>query len=106
MKNIIRSMMFVAGLLLSNFAIAEPLPTWNFSEICKEDSDQAACKSFEANARGQVEGPWTTLPQEITRTCIKQITSFKQKSYRLLQTCLEEEVFKTHQIAQKKRIAE
>ena len=95
------------GVLISfSAAFAESLPQWNISQICKDDADLDACAAFEQNAYSQVAGPWPTFPPEIQKSCLNEANVILHKSYRILKLCLEDEVLKAHQKAQRDRISQ
>ncbi|MBU1211114.1 MAG: hypothetical protein KJ587_07570 [Alphaproteobacteria bacterium] len=88
-------------IMLATFdGLAAGTPSWPLAKICAQESDRAACFEFESIARHQVSGPWQTLPAGPRDSCVAEISSFEQPSYRLLQLCIQnkiDELWRTRQ---------
>lgn len=97
---------FIAVLLIAFTASAQALPAWKIGEICKGESDRAACAEFESRAKRLVVGPWPTLPPQVKSACLEQLSREQAESYRLLRDCIEAEVGEVYRSAQRKRISE
>ncbi len=68
---------------------AAGLPQWNIVEICATDSAGSHCRILESEALRALSGGWATLPETFRNTCLGNLNSPYDKSYRVLSQCLE-----------------
>ena len=73
---------------------AAGLPQWNIVEICATDSVGGHCRILESEALRALSGGWATLPEPFRITCLGNLNSPYDKSYRLLSQCLEGQALK------------
>ena len=103
MRRTMSMVAYCSVIAISSQSLAAEFPAWPLSQVCAEESDPAACQEFEAVARHQVSGPWNTLPSEIRKTCLDEVSGFVESSYRILRMCLETKLFERHNAAQRAR---
>jgi hypothetical protein len=89
MKPLFAVLGLLTAFLATSDGFALDAPRWPLDEVCAHESDRAACKEFESIAKYQVTGPWQTLPDGPRESCVAEIASFGQPSYRLLKMCLD-----------------
>lgn len=74
--------------------ITAGLPQWNIAEICATDRAGGQCSALESEALRALSGGWATLPEPFRTTCLGNLNSPYDKSYRLLSQCLEGQALK------------
>jgi len=92
--------------LLAPAAAAQDFPNWTINEICPSEASFAACAEFESRARRLVSAPWQTFPPEVRATCLRKLQREQEKSYRLLQECMEDESFQAQGARRQTRLVE
>ncbi|KUO64194.1 MAG: hypothetical protein APF80_17400 [Alphaproteobacteria bacterium BRH_c36] len=93
---------FFIALMFTTKGFAAEAPIWPLDEVCAHESDRTACYEFESIAKRQVLGPWHTLPDSPRESCVAEVKSFGQPSYRLLELCLNRKLFEQWQSARQK----
>jgi hypothetical protein len=78
----------------SGEATAQPLPAWKIGEICAKEGTPGQCVAFESRAFNAVSASWTFLLDPIKQTCLGQVKSPADQSWRLLADCIDEETSK------------
>jgi len=68
------------------------MPDWDIPALCKSESVPGQCRLHEREARRTVSGGWKVLPEGYKSACLDQVKEPDDKSYRLLNQCIEEQV--------------
>lgn len=71
-------------------AFAQELPTWNLSEICREDSAVGHCQFLEGQARRDISAQWGFIPANARKACLARASETGDATWRLLGECLAE----------------
>ncbi len=82
-----------AGAPLSQ-ARAQSLPSWKIGDICAKESAPGQCAAFEGRALKAVSSSWTFVLEPIRQTCLAQVKSPLDQSWRLLAECIDAETLK------------
>ena len=89
---------FVGGLVAaaapSGEARAQALPGWNIADICAKESAPGQCAAFEGRALKAVSASWPFVLDPIKQTCLAQVKSPLDQSWRLLSECIDGETIK------------
>ncbi len=91
---------FVAGLAMVAAAApldsicAQTLPNWPISEVCAKESAPGQCAAFEGRAHKAVSGGWAFVLDSAKSTCLAQVKSPLDRSWRLLAECIDVETIK------------
>jgi hypothetical protein len=73
---------------------AQPLPAWKIGEICAQEGTPGQCAAFEGRAFNAVSSSWTFVLDPIKQTCLAQVKSPADRSWRLLADCIDAETSK------------
>jgi hypothetical protein len=82
-----------AGAPLSQ-AGAQALPDWKIGDICAKESAPGQCAAFEGRALKAVSASWPFVLDPIRQTCLAQVKTSLDQSWRLLAECLDTETLK------------
>lgn len=80
---------FFMAMPAASGALAGEFPKWPLDAAC--DAGDDTCRPFEAKARNETAGIWTTLPPDARAQCVRE-TEEIARSYRLLYGCLVDEM--------------
>jgi hypothetical protein len=75
-------------------AEAQTLPSWNISAICARESAPGQCGAFEGRALRAVSASWPFVLESVKKTCLSQLNSQLDHSWRLLADCIDIETLK------------
>jgi hypothetical protein len=75
-------------------ARAQTLPTWQIAEICAKESAPGQCAAFEGFAMKVVSSSWSFVVDATKESCLAQLVSPLDHSWRLLAECVDAEAFK------------
>ena len=75
-------------------ARAQALPNWKIDDICAKESAPGQCAAFEGRALKAVSSSWTFVLEPIRKTCLAQVKSPLDQSWRLLAECIDAETLK------------
>jgi hypothetical protein len=75
-------------------ARAQALPGWKISDICAKESAPGQCAAFEGQALKAVSASWPFVLDPIRQTCLAQVKSPLDQSWRLLAECIDAETVK------------
>jgi len=93
-RAIAAAMAFTAVAMPAGEARAQALPTWQIGEICAKESAPGQCAAFEGRALKSVSASWPFVLDPIKQTCLRQLSSPLDRSWRLLAECIDEETLK------------
>jgi hypothetical protein len=82
---------FLAATAPSGKASAQALPGWKITDICVHESAPGQCAAFEGRAYNAVSASWSILLESVRQACLTQLKSPYDRSWRLLETCIEDE---------------
>jgi hypothetical protein len=82
------------AMALAGPASAQALPTWKIADICAAESAPGQCAAFEGVALKAVSASWPFVLDPIKKTCLEQVKSPVDRSWRLLAECLDGETRK------------
>jgi hypothetical protein len=75
-------------------ARAQALPSWKIDEICAKESAPGQCAAFEGRALKAVSASWSFVLAPIRQTCLAQVKTPLDQSWRLLADCIDAETLK------------
>jgi hypothetical protein len=75
-------------------ARAQALPGWKIADICAKESAPGQCAAFEGRALKAVSASWPFVLDPIKQTCLGQVKSPLDQSWRLLSECIDGETIK------------
>ena len=75
-------------------ARSQALPGWNIADICAKESAPGQCAAFEGRALKAVSASWPFVLDPIKQTCLAQVKSPLDQSWRLLSECIDGETIK------------
>jgi hypothetical protein len=78
----------------SQEANAQALPGWRIADICAKESAPGQCAAFEGRALKAVSASWPFVLDPIKQTCLAQVKSPLDQSWRLLSECIDGETIK------------
>jgi len=78
----------------SGEARSQALPGWNIADICAKESAPGQCAAFEGRALKAVSASWAFVLDPIKQTCLGQVKSPLDQSWRLLSECIDGETIK------------
>ena len=78
----------------SGEARSQALPGWNIADICAKESAPGQCAAFEGRALKAVSASWPFVLDPIKQTCLAQVKSPLDQSWRLLSECIDGETIK------------
>ena len=78
----------------SGEARSQALPGWSIADICAKESAPGQCAAFEGRALKAVSASWPFVLDPIKQTCLAQVKSPLDQSWRLLSECIDGETIK------------
>jgi hypothetical protein len=73
---------------------AQALPGWKIADICASESAPGQCAASEGSALQAVSASWSLLLAPIKQSCLGQLGSPDDRSWRLLAQCIDAETLK------------
>jgi hypothetical protein len=73
---------------------AQALPDWKIGDICAKESAPGQCAAFEGRALKAVSASWPFVLEPIRQSCLAQVKSPLDQSWRLLAECIDSETLK------------
>ncbi|MGE0854281.1 MAG: hypothetical protein AB7O44_32530 [Hyphomicrobiaceae bacterium] len=83
----------------SGNARAQALPAWQIADICAKESAPGQCAAFEGQALNVVSSSWAFVVDATKQSCLAQLASPLDHSWRLLAECIDAEAFKVRDLS-------